>query len=210
MRTFLLAIAFAALAAGAGNQPVNSRGSSSAPITLDLYSDFQCPACKLMYETRLKPLMLNDVDKGKVYLVHHEFPLRMHAFAVEASSYACAARRIGKYDQVADVLFREQPSWSVTGKVADAVSSVLTPEEAKKVRALAKDPSVLAEIQSGMFFALMTRAFVKGMGIDCGCFGLGEAISARTLLRDGLLLASSIALTLLAWISNRVPAKAPA
>ncbi|MBZ5608544.1 MAG: DoxX family membrane protein [Acidobacteriia bacterium] len=50
------------------------------------------------------------------------------------------------------------------------------------------------------FFAMMLRAFLKGMGIDCGCFGLGEAISARTLLRDGLLLAGSLALT---WLALR-------
>ena len=48
-----------------------------------------------------------------------------------------------------------------------------------------------------VFFALMTRAYIKGMAIDCGCFGLGEAISARTLARDALLLASSLALTIL-------------
>ena len=58
-----------------------------------------------------------------------------------------------------------------------------------------------------VFFALMTRAFIAGMAIDCGCFGLGEAISAKTLLRDGLLVALSLALTLLAR-SRRDPVKA--
>jgi len=58
-----------------------------------------------------------------------------------------------------------------------------------------------------VFFALMTRAFIKGIAIDCGCFGLGETISAKTLIRDGLLLALSLALTLLAR-SGRDPAKA--
>jgi uncharacterized membrane protein YphA (DoxX/SURF4 family) len=57
-----------------------------------------------------------------------------------------------------------------------------------------------------VFFALMIRAFVKGMAIDCGCFGIGEAISARTLLRDGLLLVLSIALTILA---ARRPGRSP-
>jgi uncharacterized membrane protein YphA (DoxX/SURF4 family) len=48
-----------------------------------------------------------------------------------------------------------------------------------------------------VFFALMMRAYFKGMAIDCGCFGLGEAISAETLARDGLLLLISLALTTL-------------
>jgi protein-disulfide isomerase len=150
MRTILAAIAFAVLAAGAGNQPVNGSGSPSAPITMDVYSDYQCPSCKAMYMTTLRPLISDYVDKGKVYLVHHEFPLPMHAFAMQAACYACAARRVGKYDQVTEALFRQQESWAASGKVADTVSSVLTPDEARKVRALAQDPSVVAEVQAGL------------------------------------------------------------
>ena len=35
------------------------------------------------------------------------------------------------------------------------------------------------------FFGLMVRAYAKGMEISCGCFGPGEVISWKTLLRDG-------------------------
>jgi uncharacterized membrane protein YphA (DoxX/SURF4 family) len=49
-----------------------------------------------------------------------------------------------------------------------------------------------------VFFGLMVRAYAKGMQIDCGCFGLGDAISTRTLARDGTLLAGSLFLT---WMS---------
>ena len=48
------------------------------------------------------------------------------------------------------------------------------------------------------FLAVMVRSYVMGMKIDCACFGLGEAISARTLARDGVLLALSVVLTVLA------------
>jgi len=50
----------------------------------------------------------------------------------------------------------------------------------------------------GVFFVIMVWAFLKGMAIDCGCFGPGEMIGPRTLLRDGFLLALSGALTVLA------------
>jgi len=50
----------------------------------------------------------------------------------------------------------------------------------------------------GGFFAVMVHAFAKGLTIDCGCFGLGEPISSRTLLRDGALLALSGLVTFLA------------
>jgi uncharacterized membrane protein YphA (DoxX/SURF4 family) len=56
-----------------------------------------------------------------------------------------------------------------------------------------------------MFFALMVRAYVKRMQIDCGCFGLGDPISPRTLARDGTLLAGYLFLT---WTSFRGRRKA--
>jgi protein-disulfide isomerase len=126
---------------------VKSRGTPGAPVQLDLYSDYQCPACKALYERTLVPLMADYVDKGKVYLIHHEFPLPMHPHAMEAACYAVAASRVGKYERAGDVLFRTQDSWAASGKVDETVGSILTPEEAKKVRALAKDPTVIGEVQ---------------------------------------------------------------
>src|SRR5205823_3983880 len=52
-----------------------------------------------------------------------------------------------KYQAVSDVLFRNQASWGATGKVWETVATALTPEEQKKVQALANDPAVLAEVQ---------------------------------------------------------------
>jgi len=60
-----------------------------------------------------------------------------------------------------------------------------------------------ATILLGAFFAVMLQAYIKGMGIDCGCFGLGEKISPLTLTRDGALLAMSVALLCLAWPDGR-------
>ena len=55
-----------------------------------------------------------------------------------------------------------------------------------------------------VFFALMVRAFSKGMDISCGCFGSArDPISWRTLLRDGSLLAASLAVTWFAFARRR-------
>jgi uncharacterized membrane protein YphA (DoxX/SURF4 family) len=54
-----------------------------------------------------------------------------------------------------------------------------------------------ATLLLGLFFGVMLQAYIKGMGIDCGCFGLGEKISPFTLTRDGLLVALSFALAML-------------
>jgi len=53
------------------------------------------------------------------------------------------------------------------------------------------------------FFVIMLRAYFKGLGIDCGCFGVGEALSAQTLARDGILVAVSLALTVAAFLRER-------
>jgi uncharacterized membrane protein YphA (DoxX/SURF4 family) len=54
-----------------------------------------------------------------------------------------------------------------------------------------------------VFFGLMVRAHLKGMEINCGCFGPGEAISWRTLLRDGAMVAGSLLLTVMTLVKSR-------
>ncbi len=53
------------------------------------------------------------------------------------------------------------------------------------------------------FFGVMLRAHFKGLGIDCGCFGFGERLGVRTLIRDGLLVAVSLAVTVAAFVKPR-------
>ena len=52
------------------------------------------------------------------------------------------------------------------------------------------------------FFALMVWAYAKGMKIDCGCFGPGQMLGPRTILRDGALVAASIWFAFLSWRST--------
>ncbi len=54
-----------------------------------------------------------------------------------------------------------------------------------------------------VFFSLMVRAAVKGQEISCGCFGPGETISWKTMLRDGSMLAGSLFVTAMAFLSRR-------
>ena len=61
-----------------------------------------------------------------------------------------------------------------------------------------------ASIMLAGFFAVMVRAYVMGMKIDCACFGLGDVIGPRTLVRDGVLLVLSVGLTVLATRNVRV------
>lgn len=45
------------------------------------------------------------------------------------------------------------------------------------------------------FMGAMLRAWWMDLGIDCGCFGIGQAVSVETLLRDGSLMLLSLAVT---------------
>ncbi len=60
-----------------------------------------------------------------------------------------------------------------------------------------------AAIILSVFFILMLRSYGMGMTIDCGCFGVGESLSYKTLIRDGLLLASAILLAFLDFKKHR-------
>jgi len=56
------------------------------------------------------------------------------------------------------------------------------------------------------FFLLMLRSYSQGLGIDCGCFGFGEKLGPRTLLRDGALVAFSLVIMVGAFLKRRARA----
>lgn len=59
--------------------------------------------------------------------------------------------------------------------------------------------SLVAGALLSLFFAVMVLSYVRGAGIDCGCFGVGEPLSIKTLVRDGVLLSAATVLVVLAW-----------
>ena len=59
--------------------------------------------------------------------------------------------------------------------------------------------ALAASLQLVLFLSVMVRAWMKGLGIDCGCFGAGEALGWQTLTRDGVLTASAVMLTISAF-----------
>jgi protein-disulfide isomerase len=134
-----------------------SMGDFGAPVRIEIYSDFECPACKGFHETVL-PLLLRDyVTSGKVCIISREFPLPTHPHSREAANYATAAAAVGKYQPVADVLFLNQGAWGSSGKVWDTIAGVLTPAEQHQVQELAQAPATLALVQQDVDSALMQR-----------------------------------------------------
>ena len=152
MRRFVFSLTLLlALSASAGPTAQGKAiGSAIAPITIELFSDYECPSCKTLHDETLGPLIADYVNKGKVYLVRRYWAWPQHAHARPAAYLAGAAERIGKYQQVSDALFRDQFSWSSSGKVEESACSGLSPAEAQKIKALAKDPAVIAEVDKDM------------------------------------------------------------
>jgi protein-disulfide isomerase len=118
--------------------PHKAFGSKSAPIVMEVFSDYQCPSCKAFYMNTNRQLMDNYVSTGKVFLIHRDFPLPMHAYSRVAARYARAAAEIGKIEPVEQALFENQEKWEQTGDVDGTVAAVLTSGEMAKVRALVK------------------------------------------------------------------------
>jgi protein-disulfide isomerase len=127
--------------------PHQALGSKTAPIVMEVFSDYQCPACKTLYLTTNRQLIDNYVNTGKVYLIHRDFPLPMHAHSKVAAEYSRAASQIGKLEPVAEALFQSQEKWEQTGDVDGNVAAVLSSADMTKVRALVKSGTLDAAIE---------------------------------------------------------------
>ena len=116
-----------------------SLGSPNAPIKLEVFDDYECPACDRFYEDTLKILINDYVASGKVYLIHRDFPLPIHKYSRQAARWVNAAARIGKFETVERALFDNQMAWSEYGTenpqgiIKPIVQGALTPAEFQRV-----------------------------------------------------------------------------
>jgi protein-disulfide isomerase len=127
--------------------PRRAYGSKNAPIALEVFSDFQCPACKQLYKATNQLLLDNYVNTNKVYLIHRDFPLPMHAYSKIAARYVRAAAQLGKGEQAEKALFDNQEKWEQSGDVDGTLAGALSAAEMTKIRAVAKGTSLDAVIE---------------------------------------------------------------
>ncbi len=152
------AVSTATISVGGVNDidPAKAFGSKSAPVVVEIFSDFQCPACKQLFLNTTQKVMDNYVNTGKVYLVHRDFPLPMHAYSRVAASYARAAAHIGKGEPVEMALFQSQDKWEASGDVKGTIARVLSPAEMKKVEIIVDskqlEPLIEKDKSIGMTF----------------------------------------------------------
>lgn len=88
-------------------------GNQDAPVTLIVFSDYQCPGCA-QFAARIKPILeANEVKAGKVKIVYYDLPLTsIHRHSFLAARAARCAGDQGKYWELHQTLFQHQSDWS--------------------------------------------------------------------------------------------------
>jgi protein-disulfide isomerase len=140
-------------------------GEPGAPIKIEVFSDYQCPACRTFYLDTIKPILANYASaktgpngqpiKPRVCVVYHDLPLDIHQFARPAARLGLAAQRLGRerWLRVSDALYTHQAQWSQDGNLDAALAKVLDPTEVVRLRKLAADPAIGALVDQELMLA---------------------------------------------------------
>jgi protein-disulfide isomerase len=97
-------------------QPIDgaeSIGSTSAPLAMVIYSDFQCPYCAKFARETWPSIKKDFIDTGRLLVIFRHLPLPMHNEAKGAALAANCAGRQGKFWQFHDLLFKNQQQLSL-------------------------------------------------------------------------------------------------
>jgi protein-disulfide isomerase len=105
----------------------NSIGDPNAPVTLEVYGDFQCPRCA-EHSLQVEPIIVAKyVKDGKVRIVHHDIAI-LSATADKESERAargayCADQQ-GKYWDYAHWVFNNQDGENAGGFAHDRLVAI--------------------------------------------------------------------------------------
>ncbi len=146
----ILALAVSAILLPAGANPQKTAppnllmGTLSSPVRMDVFSDFQCEACRFFYVDTVTRLLKTYAASNKVCVIYHEFPLERHAYARQAALYAIAAQRIGKkqWMVVLDALYTKQTQWAQDGNLDRALIGAVSNEDLIRIKSIAREPYI--------------------------------------------------------------------
>lgn len=88
-------------------------GAPDAPVTVAIFSDFECSYCGVFARDDLPAIEQRYVDTGEARIVYFTFPLaRTHPSAVQAASASLCAEAQGKFWEYHDLLYAHQDALS--------------------------------------------------------------------------------------------------
>lgn len=90
-----------------------SAGDPDAPVTIEVYEDFQCPACAAFAAQTERQLMDEYVGTGKAVFIFRHFPFLEPApggESTQASNASMCAAEQGRFWDYHDMLFANQTS----------------------------------------------------------------------------------------------------
>lgn len=123
-----------AAAQSMASAPVKVYGSKSAPVTMELFTDYQCPTCGEFYEQTLRQMINDYVASGKVYIIHHDYPLQMHQYSGQAARWVNAAAEVGEFENVEAALYDNQAAWTASGNLEKYVSAAMSSKDFARVQ----------------------------------------------------------------------------
>jgi protein-disulfide isomerase len=118
--------------------PVKTYGSPNAPIRMEVFTDYQCPGCRALFDQALRSMIADYVANGKVYLVHHDFPLIRHQYSGQAARWADAAASVGQFAAVEPALYDNQDAWGADGNIAKYVAQSMPAADFQRVQTIMK------------------------------------------------------------------------
>ena len=119
-------------------------GDSSAPVTVVVFSDLECPVCADLHQT-LREVVRRHAHEVSTVFVH--FPLTMHRFALPAARAAECAGARGRFDQFVDIVYDKQDSLGL--KSWSSYASEAGIADTAAIDACARAGAAVPRIQAG-------------------------------------------------------------
>ncbi len=103
-------------------------GQATAPVTVEVWADFQCPACGHFARETEPQLIRTFVASGQVKLVHHDFAFlgggRSYDESVEAAAAARCAGRQGRFWDFEGWLYANQRGENAGAFTRDRLAAI--------------------------------------------------------------------------------------
>ena len=87
----------------------NGMGDPNAPITIEEFSDFQCPYCQRFYLETESQIVDAFVKTGKVYFMYRSFGAFIGPESAATAEAAYCAGDQGKFWEMHDIIFQNHP-----------------------------------------------------------------------------------------------------